>query len=194
MEWNCLCDMSIMFGIGAIVPDAGGTAEPATAEETEMLKIAVDKPTKLSSLAYQNTSAVAVSQTGTLAAFYPKPGIGAKFYRISTDAGDTWVEEIDFPPAYAGPKSVGLRDGGVLFMTGSSNPVKGGKPGELEASRIIFSDDFKTYELGTSAVSIPKCGLEHPVGGVLAGVRQGEDSPVGQRRLNGYHVREFGGR
>ena len=54
-------------------------------------------------------AAVAVSRTGTVAAFYPKPGEGAKYYRISNDGGRTWGEELDFPPAYVGPMTVGRR-------------------------------------------------------------------------------------
>ena len=107
---------------------------------------------------YQNRATLAVSRTGVVAAFYPK-GAGPKYYRTSTDGARTWGEEVEFPPQAATPMSVGLRDGGVLFMTGCANPVKGGKRGELEASRYTFSDDFKTYEPGTSAVSIPQAAL-----------------------------------
>ena len=119
-----------------------------------MLKITVGEPTFLSPLRYQNSAAVAVSRTGTIAAFYPKPGEGAKYYRISHDGGRTWGEELDFPPGYVGPMSVGRRQGGVLVMLGTT-PVEGGQPDQLEAKRIIFSDDFLTYEEGTSAVSLP---------------------------------------
>ena len=58
-------------------------------EETEILKITVGEPTLLSRHRYQNSAAVAVSRTGTVAAFYPKPGEGAKYYRISNDGGRT---------------------------------------------------------------------------------------------------------
>jgi hypothetical protein len=119
-----------------------------------VLKITVGEPTFLSHLSYQNTAAVAVSRTGTVAAFYPKPGEGAKYYRISNDGGQSWGKELDFPPGYVGPMSVGRRDGGVLVMLGTT-PVEGGEPDQLEAKRIIFSDDFLTYEEGTSPVSLP---------------------------------------
>ena len=120
--------------------------------ETEILNITVGEPTFMSPLRYQNSAAVATSRTGTIAAFYPKPGEGAKYYRISNDGGRTWGEELDFPPAYAGPMSVGLHEGGVLFMQRKSRH-------ELEAKRIVFSDDFLKYEVGTSAVSMPQAAL-----------------------------------
>ena len=130
-----------------------------TAQETEVLRITVGAPTFLSPLVYQNRTNVAVSRTGVVAVFYPKPGTGPKYYRTSTDGARTWGEEMEFPPQSVTPMSVGLKDGGVLFMSGCAVPVKEGKPGELEASRIIFSDDFKTYEEGISAVSIPNAAL-----------------------------------
>ena len=130
-----------------------------TAQETEVLRVTVGAPTFLSPLVYQNRASVTVSRTGVVAAFYPKPGTGPKYYRTSTDGGGTWGKEMEFPPQSVTPMSVGLKDGGVLFMSGCAVPVKGGKPGELEASRIVFSDDFKTYEGGTSAVFIPDAAL-----------------------------------
>lgn len=57
--------------------------------ETEILNITVGEPTFMSPLRYQNSAAVATSRTGTIAAFYPKPGEGAKYYRISNDGGRT---------------------------------------------------------------------------------------------------------
>ena len=126
----------------------------AAEEETDVLKITVGQPTLMSKLRYQNTAAVAVSRTGAVAAFYPKPGEGAKYYRISNDGGRTWGEELDFPPAYVGPMTVGRRSGGVLVML-DTTPVEGGTPDQLTATRIIFSDDFLTYEEGISDVSLP---------------------------------------
>ena len=128
-------------------------------EETEILNITVGEPTFLSPIQYQNGASVAVSRTGAIAAFYPKPGTGPKFYRISKDAGRTWGPEMDFPPAYAGAMSVGLRDGGVLFMTGQAAPVDKTNPPKLQAKRIVFSDDFLKYEVSTSAVSMPHAAL-----------------------------------
>ncbi len=51
--------------------------------------------------------------------------------------------------------SVGLREGGVLFMSGRAAPLKDGKPHELKSRRIVFSDDFKSFEIDTSNVSLP---------------------------------------
>ena len=123
-------------------------------EETEILKIIVGEPTFMSPVRYQNSAAVAASRTGTVAAFYPKPDSGMQ-YRISNDSGRTWGEERHFPPGYVGSMTVGRREGGVLVML-STSPVEGGQPDQLKAKRIIFSDDFLTYEEGISAVSIPK--------------------------------------
>ena len=88
-------------------------ARIAGEDETEILNITVGQPTFLSTLQYQNSASVAVSRTGTVAAFYPKLDIGGMFYRTSTDAGRTWGKERTYP-WYVGPMSVGLREGGVL--------------------------------------------------------------------------------
>jgi len=126
---------------------------------TEILQITVGEPTFLSPTTYQNTASVAVSRTGCLAAFYPKPGSPPSFYRTSTDAGHTWGPEMDFAPANASRMSVGLRDGGVLFMTGQASPVDEVYPPELQAARTVFSDDFLSYESGVSSVAIPQAAL-----------------------------------
>ena len=148
----------IVSSIAVLIVGLACDSKVSAGEETEILKITVGEPTFLSPHVYQNRATLAVSRTGVVAAFYPK-GAGPKYYRTSTDGARTWGEEMEFPPQAATPMSVGLRDGGVLFMTGCANPVKGGKQGELEASRYTFSDDFKTYEPGTSAVSIPQAAL-----------------------------------
>ena len=123
--------------------------------EIEILTVTVDEPTKLSDLVNQNTASVAVSRTGVIAVFYPKPGTTPKFYRISKDAGRTWSPEMNFPPEYAGMMSVGLREGGVLFMLSTNGPIEGDKPDQLEYKRLVFSDDFLKYEESTSVVSLP---------------------------------------
>lgn len=132
---------------------------PGTASASEVLWVTVGKPFFLSGDRYQNRTTVAVSRTGVAAVFYPKNGTGPRFYRTSTDQGRTWSEEMEFPPQCTSFMSVGLKDGGVLFMTGSAVPVKDGKPGELNASRVIFSDDFRTWEQGLSPVNIPDAAL-----------------------------------
>ena len=115
MRRNCLCVIGVMFCVAAIVPDAGA-ANPAPAEETEILKVTVGEPTKLSDLVYQNTASLMVSRTGVVAVFYPKPGTGPKFYRVSTDSGQTWSPEMNGPPELEGGADSGtLRDGGVII-------------------------------------------------------------------------------
>ena len=130
-------------------------ARCVAAEQAEILRITVGEPTRLSNLAYQNTASLAVSRQGVIAAFYPKPGTGAAFYRTSTDGGRTWGREMDFPSGNAGRMSVALSEGGVLFLTGQAKPVAGGKPGEQEASFLVFSDDFLQFETGTAPVFLP---------------------------------------
>ena len=134
-------------------------AQSRAAEQAEILRVTVGTPTFLSPLVYQNRASVTVSRAGVVAAFYPKPGTGPKFYRTSTDEGRTWSEEKEADTQAVTPMSVGLREGGVLVMSGSTSPVKGGKPGELYAHRVIFSDEFKTFEAGNSAVFIPNAAL-----------------------------------
>ena len=125
------------------------------AAEAEVLRITVGQPTKLSDLAYQNTASVAVSRQGVVAAFYPKPGTGPKFYRTSADGGATWGREMDFPPGEASRMSIALPEGGVLFLHGRAEPVSGGRAGEHETPFLIFSDDFLQYERGTAPVFLP---------------------------------------
>ena len=141
----------------------GPGVRPVAGEQGDMLRIAVGKPTVLvlDSETDQYSASVAASRTGAVAAFYPPKGVrgGNKLYRISTDRGLTWGEERSFPPGTAGPMSIGLQEGGVLFIEGQATPVKDGKPGELEVKRDIFSDDFLHFEAGTSSVLIPNAGM-----------------------------------
>ena len=134
-------------------------AAVAAEDETEILKITVGEPTLLDPSRPRGEASVAISRTGTVAAFFAKSGDGAKFYRISKDAGRTWGPERDFLPEYV-VMSVGLRDGGVLFMTGEAAPVDKTDPPKLQAKRIVFSDDFLEYEISNSAVSIPQAALQ----------------------------------
>ena len=127
--------------------------------ESEVLSITVGPPTILSNLAYQNTASLAVSRAGVTAAFYPKPGTGPKFYRISTDGGWTWGPERVFTPANAGRMSIALPAGNVLFLTGQAKPIAGGKPGEQEAQSVLFSDDFSRFETGRVTVFLPNVVL-----------------------------------
>ena len=156
---------------------AASTQQQASAEnrllETEILNITVGQPTKLSNVVYQNSSTVAVSRTGVLAAFYPKKGTGPNFYRTSTDLGRTWGKEMGAPgadlPLAGGTQNVTLRDGGVLkyLTTGSSFKGeaefrKAQMEGEyvdgwftLHSTFAWFNDDFTKYEIAPVQVYMP---------------------------------------
>ena len=151
MQRNCL--VAIVSSIAILIVGFACESKSSAAEETEVLKISVGKPTKFHPATYQNTSVVAVSRTATVAAFYPKPPTAGMFYRISTDGGRTWGREIDFPPGYAGPMSVGLREGGVLFVWGT-RPVEGRRD-QVEINRMRFSDDFLSWETETAKIHVP---------------------------------------
>ena len=143
MQWNCLVAM-VIVGFGC-------ESKPAAAEEIEILKLTVGEPTKLTS--DRNTPVVAASRTGTVAAFY------GTFYRISADGGRSWSQEMKSPVAHPGPMSVGLREGGILFMRNATAPIDGSDPPKLQASRFVFSDDFLKCESVTSTLSIPQAAL-----------------------------------
>ena len=139
---TALCSLAMGFIPAAV----------AAEDETEILNIIVGKPTFLSSLQYQNSASVAVSRTGTVAAFYPKLDIGGMFYRTSTDAGRTWGKERTYP-WYVGPMSVGLREGGVLNVW-NERPVED-RLDQIEVNRVIFSDDFLSWETETAKIHVP---------------------------------------
>ena len=164
MQWNCL------YLVAGVLCAAVLTVGSAKAEETEMLKITVGKPTKLSNQVNQNTASLAISRTGTIAAFYPKPGTTPKFYRISTDGGLTWGPEMDSPSQLCGgTANATLRDGGVLkFLTTGSvfkgeaqfhvDPMEGEyKNGwfMLHSTFAWFNDDFTSYEVAPVKVYMP---------------------------------------
>ena len=67
----------LLIGLGTLLP-----VRPTEAEGIDVLEVTVGKPTTLSSLTYQNSATVAVSRTGVVAAFYPKPGKGALPVRL----------------------------------------------------------------------------------------------------------------
>ena len=75
----------------------GMAAESAKAEETEILNITIGEPTLLNPFLYQNTASVSVSRTGVVAAFYPTPAKRPRFYRTSTDGGETLGPQMDSP-------------------------------------------------------------------------------------------------
>ena len=77
MQRNCL--VTFVYSIAVLIIGFTCESKPAAVEQTEVLKITVGESTKLSS--DRTSPEVAVSRTGTVAAFF---GI---FYRISTDGG-----------------------------------------------------------------------------------------------------------
>ena len=165
--------VAIVFSIMVLLVGCGCESEVAAAEETEILKITVGQPTKLSNVVYTNTASVAVSRTGVVAAFYPKRGTGPNFYRTSTDLGKTWGKEMDAPgvdlPLAGGTHNATLRDGGVLkyLTTGSSfkgeaETRKEKMQGQyvdgwfkLHSTFAWFNDDFTKYEIAPVQVYMP---------------------------------------
>ena len=130
-------------------------------EPEPVLDITVGPRTQMSTLQYENQNVVSISRTGTVAAFYQKPG-GARYYRTSTDKGLTWGSETAFPP-YPGTMSAALPGGGVVAMTGQATPVGGGNPpvaSDLESTRILYSDDFSQFSTSTVSVTLPNATLQ----------------------------------
>jgi len=129
-------------------------AGSAGAETTEILKITVGEPTTLSAVVTGNCASVAVSRTGVVAAFYPpRPSARPEVYRVSTDGGLTWGEELSSPGILGGGAcGTGLREGGVIRMIGTATP----EPQDEKAPhRILFSDDFVDHETERATVSVP---------------------------------------
>ena len=146
----------------------------AAEDGTEILKIIVSEPTKLSNVIYQNSSTVAVSRTGVVAAFYPdKSGAGPNFYRTSTDLGRTWGKEMGAPgvdlPLAGGTHNATLRDGGVLKYLTTGSSFKGEaefRKAQLEGEYVDgwftlhstfawFNDNFTKYEIAPVQVYMP---------------------------------------
>ena len=96
MQRNCL--VAIAFSIAILIVGFACESKASATEETEILKITVGEPTKLSDQVNQNTASLSISRTGTIAAFYEKPGTRPEFYRTSTDGGLTWGPEMSSPP------------------------------------------------------------------------------------------------
>ena len=143
-------------------------------DSVEVLNVTVGEPTKLSDLAYQNTSTLMLSRTGVLAAFYPKPRTGPKFYRISTDRGHTWGPERDGPPELGGGAESGtLRDGGVLMPTSDMRHAADGATGWFEMDFLRFTDDLLSWEVEPVRLFIPRAGVRS-VDGILPGMAKGK--------------------
>ncbi len=142
-----------MFCIASIVDDAGAV-DPAAAKETDILKITVGTPTKLTPQIFQNTSAITGSRTGVVAVFYPKPPRGVKKYRVSTDAGLTWEPEINAPANWSGAQAIGLRQGGVIKLTTYVFPIKG-EPGWYDAETFLGTDNFTKWKQFIAKIYMP---------------------------------------
>ena len=169
-----LIGRAFLFGTVLCILIMGFIPETVAGEdETEILNITVGEPTKLSDSVMQNTASLAVSRTGVVAAFYPKPRTGPNFYRTSTDLGRTWGKEMDAPgvdlPLAGGTHNATLRDGGVLkFLTtgssfkGEAEFHKAKMQGEyidgwfkLHSTFAWFNDDFMKYEIAPVQVYMP---------------------------------------
>ena len=169
-----LIGRAFLFGIVLHVLAIGITPTAVNAgNEIEILNITVGEPTKLSNVVYTNTASVAVSRTGVVAAFYPKPGTGPNFYRTSTDLGRTWGKEMDAPgvdlPLAGGTNNATLRDGGVLKYLTTGSSFKGEaefRKAQLEGEYVDgwftlhstfawFNDDFTEYEAAPVEVYMP---------------------------------------
>ena len=164
MEWDCLCVISIMFFLATIAPHAGCGAKSAAAEEIEILKITVGKPTFLHPMRYQNAASLSISRTGVVAAFYPK---APKYYRTSTDGGVTWGPQMDSPLQQTGHNSGTLRDGGVIMATNDPEPSASGKEGWYDVMFVRFADDMMSWESELVQIYLPDAGppsldVKHP--------------------------------
>ena len=170
MPRNCL--VAIVFSIVVLIVGVGCESKPSADEETEILKITVGEPTKLSDDVYQNTASVMVSRTGVVAVFYPKPGTGPKFYRVSTDGGQTWSPEMNGPAELGGGADSGtLREGGVIMPVGDMRKAANGKEGWFEKAFLRFTDDMMHWDIETARLHVPQAGpvaLNHVVFPTLA--------------------------
>jgi len=89
--------------IVAVLLGASLMTVSSPAEETEILKITVGASTTLSPVTKENCSSLAVSRTGAVAAFYPpRPSTRPEVYRVSSDGGLTWGEELRSPGIFGG--------------------------------------------------------------------------------------------
>jgi Neuraminidase (sialidase) len=112
------------------------------------------EPTKLSPQVYQNTSSLAVSRTGAVAAFYGYDG-SVKFYRISVDGGQTWGQEKKAPEELVGGGCSGaLRDGGAIKMLPTSAPLAG-EDGWFEGKYALFADDMTSWTIEKLRLYMP---------------------------------------
>ena len=158
MKGNCLCVIGIVSCIAAFVPVAGCAVEPAAAEETEILKITVGKPTTLSSVENGNSANLSVSRTGVVAAFYPRRDPRGHFYRTSADGGLTWSKERPAPFG-GGADGTPLREGGVIRAVDASYKISPNWPWTTRMFR--FNDDFSKHAVEMATIHFPEAALLH---------------------------------
>ena len=150
------CPVAIVLSIVVLTAGFGCESKPSAAEESDILRITVGEPTKLSDLVNQASASLAVSRTGGIAAFYPKPETGPEFYRTSTDAGLTWGPEMSSPPEQMiGGQCSGMLPAGVWLTkkpcTGQClkvrSPVRAWTftPRSLRIFHLAFSADQTSY-------------------------------------------------
>ena len=195
MKRNCLA--AIVFSTVVLIVGLDCESKASAAEETEILKITVGEPTKLSSKVFQNMSTVMVSRTGVAAVLYVKPGREPRYpkytrrgtamgYRVSTDRGATWSEEMIAPDAFGGGQNSGtLPDGGVIIPgtdpkpstahtraegwkgEADPNPAARRKTGWYDVRFVRFTDDMISWQEETVAIYMPNAGppsldVKHP--------------------------------
>ena len=141
------------------------TRSSANAEETEILKITVGKPTQLDAPGYSNSSVLAASGTGHVAAIFPRNDKDhTPTVQVSPDCGQTWGPANSAPRGVEGgcPASIALHDGGVIILIGPSVRLRGGPRDDglpLAMPSIRYTDDFTRYEMDAAPVFIPNVKL-----------------------------------
>ena len=176
MQRNYL--VALVSSIAVLMVAFAFESKVSAAEETEILKITVGEPTKLSSHRY-GAPVVMVSRTGVVAVIYRGPDVmgqrgrsQTKGYRISTDGGLTWSKEMDPPAAFGGGHCSGmLRDGGVIIpakdphpstdytraegWTGHADPSenpKGAQKYWFDILFLRFADDMTSWHTETDRI------------------------------------------
>ena len=120
------------------------------------LKVSVGEPTVMTTRT-NVTGVLAVSRTGVVAVFYQNDESGevSNVYRTSSDAGETWGEQLRFLVERAGLAMFGaLREGGVLKMAGQAVPLDKPESDKPGPQRILFSDDFMQYKSDPAKVDL----------------------------------------
>ena len=120
------------------------------------LKVTAGEPTVMTTRT-NVTGVLAVSRTGVVAVFYQDDESGevSNVYRTSSDAGETWGEQLRFLVERAGLAMFGaLREGGVVKMAGQAVPLDKPESDKPGPQRILFSDDFMQYKSDPAKVDL----------------------------------------